>query len=160
MQTPTLPAAIAARVKVTEDGCWRIGTGYGYAELRHPETGTRAYAHRLAAEAAFGPCPDGMVVDHKCHNADPDCNDPATCLHRRCINPAHLRYVGRGDNTISSPHSVTGINARKTHCIHGHPLFGANLRIYTDRHGNTRRICIACCAERNARFTQAQRGAA
>ena len=42
----------------------------------------------------------------------------------------------------------TGPRARKTHCIHGHPLSGPNLREY--RYGNEiRHICIACMNGRN-----------
>jgi hypothetical protein len=45
-----------------------------------------ALAHRVAYEALVGPIPDGMTIDHLCRN-------------KRCLNPAHMELVTRGENT-------------------------------------------------------------
>lgn len=42
-------------------------------------------AHRLAWEIAFGSIPDGLQVDHRCHN-------------RACVNASHLRLVTSAQN--------------------------------------------------------------
>ena len=42
-------------------------------------------AHRIAVELASGPIPDGMEVDHICHNPP-------------CVNPDHLRVVTGAEN--------------------------------------------------------------
>jgi hypothetical protein len=63
------------------DGCW-IWEGakqqHGYGTL--PHDGVRIYAHRASYEVTNGPIPDGMRVDHMCH-------EPA------CVRPDHLRLV-------------------------------------------------------------------
>ena len=67
--------------------CWlwtgcRSKTGYGRA-------GKRDYAHRLAAEFTYGPCPEGLEVRH-------------LCGVRACCNPAHLRYGTHSENAADS----------------------------------------------------------
>lgn len=75
-------------------GCW-IWTGgvtpdgYGYI---HASAGRRLYAHRLAYELSQGPIPDGLTIDHVCHNGS-GCTEGTACPHRRCVNPAHLEAV-------------------------------------------------------------------
>ena len=76
------------------DGCWPWtasldGTGYG--QIRHE--GAALPAHRVVYEVLVGPIPEGYEVDHTCHNADVSCKGGPTCLHRRCVNPAHLEAV-------------------------------------------------------------------
>lgn len=43
------------------------------------------YAHRLSYEWSHGHIPDGMMVDHKCHN-------------NLCVNPDHLRLATPAQN--------------------------------------------------------------
>lgn len=59
----------------------RSGPGYGCISVK----GKTAYAHRVAYELASGPIPDGMVVDHTCHQT-------------MCVNPQHLRLATRQQN--------------------------------------------------------------
>ena len=73
-----------AKVEKTEecwlwDGCLN-SRGYGCIGIN----GVSRLAHRVAYEAAKGPIPDGLVIDHLCHNADPSCSGGPTCRHRRC----------------------------------------------------------------------------
>lgn len=67
-----------------------------------------------------GPIPEGMQVDHLCHN-------------KACANPQHLEVVtprvntqrAHGDGLIKQYRNG---NSDKTHCKRGHPLSGDNLR--------------------------------
>ena len=79
----------ATRYTVAGD-CWisTYKTGnHGYAQLGWTDAGksTVVLAHRAAWEAANGPIPDGMTVDH-------------ICFERRCVNPAHLRLLTHAEN--------------------------------------------------------------
>lgn len=121
------------------NGCWEF-TGYilptGYGQL-----GRNVGAHRVAWEVANGrPVPDGLVIDHVCHNADPKCNDNHECLHRRCVNPAHLEAVPSGVNILRGK-GFGRINAAKTHCDNGHEFTPDNIYFRPDRFG---RICRTC----------------
>jgi hypothetical protein len=72
------------------DTCWDWTGGYysgGYGAL-HVD-GVLIHAHVFAYQQFVGPIPDGMRVDHNCH--DPAlCPTCAACPHRRCVNPEHL----------------------------------------------------------------------
>jgi hypothetical protein len=75
-----------AKVEKTEN-CWnwtaRTTTGYGVV---HGVNGKKVLAHRFAYELLVGPIPDGMQIDHRCHN-------------RSCVNPGHLRLATNKQNT-------------------------------------------------------------
>jgi len=60
--------------------------------------GAERLPHRIAYKYVIGPIPDGLVLDHLCHTADPQCADTVNCPHRRCCNPEHLEPVTRGEN--------------------------------------------------------------
>ena len=51
--------------------------------------GVHVMATRFAYEMMVGPIPDGLTIDHLCHDPD-DCRLVERCPHRRCMNPAHL----------------------------------------------------------------------
>lgn len=121
------------------DGCWHwTGTlsaaGYGVLDAQG-----HWIAHRWAYEHFVGPIPDGLDLDHTCHNPALDCPGGAECLHRRCVNPAHLEPVTRRENLARSRHTPAG-RPPSTECAKGHPLEGDNL--YFDSDG--RRRCRAC----------------
>ena len=93
----TLEEAFKSRtVESPETGCliWtgaKTSTGYG-----HLGKGGKNYkAHRYAWERANGPIPDGMFVDHMCHNA-------------LCVNVEHLRVVTNGQNQQNRRGAVAG----------------------------------------------------
>ena len=65
--------------------------GYGRISFR----GETIYAHRHSWERVNGPIPDGMHIDHACHN-------------KSCINPEHLRLATRVQNMRNLPGPRTG----------------------------------------------------
>lgn len=91
--------------KTTLDGCWLrtkwISRSNGYASFYLLEGRTRVGAHRAAYELMVGPIPVGYHVDHLCHGWDDTCFQ-TECLHRRCVNPAHLEAVTPQMNRIRS----------------------------------------------------------
>lgn len=110
----------------SETGCWlwnghKCRLGYGFF------TDQRAVkAHRFAYQHFRGPIPEGLVLDH-------------LCKIRHCVNPTRLEAVPQKTNVLRGV-GPSAINARKTHCIRGHPLSGDNL--YLMRSG--KRNCKAC----------------
>ena len=113
------------------DGCWiwmasRDSLGYGQINKgRHGEGVIRA--HRVAYELLVGPIPEGLELDH-------------LCRVRACLNPTHLEPVTHRENVLRGTSPVARL-ARQTHCIHGHPLSGANLYLRPDTGA---RQCKAC----------------
>jgi len=124
------------KYQVNECNCW-VWTGpisvrgYGIQKVGGRE-GKQYYAHRLSYEHHVGPIPEGLELDHLCRN-------------RACINPKHLEPVTRSVNTKRGigPAMLGAINASKTHCKHGHPFSGDNVK-YRKSGG---RRCVTC--ERN-----------
>ena len=127
----TPPGPIAERIKVDPlTGCWHWETvnnnGYGVIHW----AGKPRSAHRIIYELLAGPIPDGLELDHLCHPGDGSCS-PAICLHRRCVNPAHLEPTIGRENILrgSSPSAQA---AKKTHCPKGHEYTHENTRIEAD----------------------------
>lgn len=103
------------------DECWPwirrlTADGYGIVtERRDDGHHTTTLAHRRVWRVANGPVPEGLTVDHTCHNRDLTCRGGKTCLHRRCCNPAHLEAVPLPENIK---------RAQRETCRYGHPLDG------------------------------------
>ena len=70
------------------DDCW-LWTGSlddrGYGRFYLRSGAAPAKAHRFAYELLVGPIPEGMSIDHRCHNPT-------------CVNPEHLRPVTHQQN--------------------------------------------------------------
>lgn len=97
---PAFPENLLTKMRPQPNGCVHYG-GYidpnGYGRLGID--GVSAYAHRAAYELFVGPIPDGMTIDHECHNRDRSCVGGVACLHRRCVNVVHLRACTPEENT-------------------------------------------------------------
>jgi hypothetical protein len=101
--TPVLERRFRAKYVELDNGCWywtgaQQSRGYGSMGMG-PRGHLRTHlAHRLAHHWFIGPIPEGMTVDHLCHNADKTCPGGPNCPHRRCVNQAHLEAVTRQEN--------------------------------------------------------------
>lgn len=111
--------------------------GYGYANF----DGKTWRAHRLAWTMLRGAIPPGLTIDHLCRN-------------RACVNPAHLEPVTNRVNVLRGV-GITAQCATKTHCAHGHPLAGDNLRIKS----GGERACRACHRIHNSASKKRKRAA-
>lgn len=100
--------------------------GYGVI-ARQGKSAKRA--HVAMWVEAFGPVPEGLVLDHLCRN-------------RCCVNVNHLEPVTPKENTLRGE-GPTAVNARKAVCDKGHPLDGENL----DYHRLGYRRCRECQRE-------------
>lgn len=93
--------------------------------------GTHKKAHRAVYEELVSPVPLGLVLHH-------------ICGVRSCVNPGHLEPL---------THPEHHRRHTRTHCKHGHPLSGDNLRITPQ--GN--RICRTCRRRIQQAWEQKQR---
>jgi len=123
------------------DSCWmftgaRTGQGYGNIWLK----GSYVGAHRAFYLVFVGPIPEGLDVDHECHNRS-NCPGGNNCPHRLCVNyEEHLILRPRRENLFRG-RNLAGVNSRKTHCSNGHPFSKANT-IKTQ--GGKTRVCRTC----------------
>lgn len=127
-------------ITVSVTGCWLL-SGYlqnGYGRLKI--NGTMHLAHRVAYERLVGPIPADCELDH-------------LCRVRHCLNPDHLEVVTRRENVMRSPIAIAAVNARKTHCKHGHPLDEGNVYVRHWR-GFTWRNCRRCSAASHRKHHQ------
>lgn len=150
--TVTLEERMSSKYSIdAESGCWRWtawvgGQGYGLIYMAGRGSSEAVGAHRAMYEVHRGPIPEGLALDHLCHNRDTSCRGGKTCLHRRCVNPDHLEPVPSAVNTARG--RAGEINrerlSSRTHCTHGHEFTAENVRF--DSRG--RRACRACGRER------------
>jgi hypothetical protein len=112
--------------------CWLFtGTTTPYGRIAKAQD---SYTHRLGWKLLRGPIPEGKELHHLCG------------VHA-CWNPDHLKIVTHAENM------ALGHHAAKTHCKHGHPLSGENLRIGP----NGARVCRACNAASQRAFRERHR---
>lgn len=145
---------IYARIEKAPSGCWIFtgslnGVGYGRVGWSNPDkTKSWRQTHRALYEVTYGPIPEGMHLDHVCH-------DPATCHpeqskdcpHRACCNPEHLRAVTARENLLRGG-TISALRRAVEECPKGHPLDASNTLIST----KGQRQCKACTYERNRAY--------
>lgn len=115
-------------VRDADSGCLRwqgahTPKGYGQIYL----DGKAQAVHRVAYERAFGPIPDGLEVDHVRAQG---------CVHRDCIEPAHLEAVTHAENVQRRPLPVV--------CGEGHPYVDGSYLTKVTASGSSYRVCLPC----------------
>ncbi len=141
---------------VVPGGCWPWHghkTSKGYGDF---STGGKTYrAHRLLKSLMTGGFDSSLICDHECHNKDESCAGGPTCLHRSCVNPAHIRLTDTRTNVLSGK-GVTATRARKTVCMNGHSLSGENLMVITATGYRRCRTCTKVIDQRVKRKIRAR----
>lgn len=138
------------KVEKTET-CWnwtasKMTSGYG--QIGSGGKGGRPLcAHRVAYELEVGPIPDGMQIDHICHN-------------RLCVNPAHLRAVTNKQNNEhraglkrNNKSGYTGVRRSSTPGRWTAEVFHHGVRHYLGRFERAEDAGAAAAAKRLELFT-------
>jgi hypothetical protein len=119
--------------------------------------------HRYVYDEVCEPLPEGRgepghrPVDHQCHNRSKSCRGGPSCLHRRCINPDHLRAVPTKVNVLAGKGRAAH-NAAAEQCIHEHAFTPENTYYDEDGHRQCKR-CQIDNSRRNRRVKAALRPA-
>lgn len=147
-------------------------TGYissgGYAMITYQ--GKHHLAHYILWEMKYGKRPNGMHLDHICH--DPKmCKLGRNCPHRRCINIDHLKIGTPKDNSAPSRSNgsasigialkaAIALKKSRTHCPHGHEWTPENTILALRPDGSIRqRVCRSCSRKHKAKHKKKVRDA-
>jgi len=151
--TEKLPLRFWGKVRVLENGCWEWAGGRrrGYGQFYIGPAGKVSQAHRSAFEALVGQIPDGLTLDHRCHNNDINCPGGLNCHHRACVNTAHLEPLTHRENILRGRNHVAR-QAKQTRCVRGHAFSGANTYWKVRRDGRKYRTCRLCMAILKRRY--------
>lgn len=145
--TPEQLEKIINRIEPQDSSCWwypAVPNTKGYAQTRigWPVIKT-ALIHHLSWIYYNGDIPEGMVIDHLCHDPS-SCAGGNTCEHRRCVNPEHLQVVTAPENNKKT----VRVLKYKTHCKNGHELEN---NMYKYRSGKyIRSACHTCKKKQTA----------
>jgi len=120
--------------------------GYGLVSQSIEPSG---YAHRMAWRLAYGPIPDGLVIDHVTARG---------CRFKDCINVDHMEPVPQLENARRGGWGMGDWGqAAKLTCPAGHPYDDANTYHYTRKDGTQERHCRACHQEAKRRYRARQK---
>lgn len=136
-----LPQRFWDKARVDPDGCWRwtAAKSCGYGKIGW--NGKSVHAHLVAYRTLVGEIPAGLVADHECHQPD-SCVGGIGCVHRSCVNPAHIGLKTNAENT--SRGRMAHWNSRKSSCPVGHEFTPENTRTHDGK-----RYCRACAKVRS-----------
>lgn len=129
--------------------CWHYGD---YKYTNHTAVlleGKYVGVHKVAYEYLIGPVPEGMELDHLCHN-------------KRCVNPDHLEPVTHAENLRRAwalkklrggmKREASERKGTQTHCWKGHELAKVGVLLSAKKDGKVRRRCRACQQEIQTRW--------
>lgn len=142
--TKRVAARFLSKVAKSPDSdCWLwqgaiLSNGYGWFRW----AGSK-YAHRVAYELHYGSLPNGLDIYHP------------ICGVRHCVRPSHLEAAPQRTVVLRGK-GPASINAKKTHCIRGHPFSAQNTRI-THKRGRAGRTCLICARAAAKRYHQKRR---
>ncbi len=144
---------LKARHTISAGGCWlysgKAGSN-GYRTIGY--LGKTRPVHRVAYELFVGLIPEGLTIDHECHNRDLSCKGGPTCQHRACFNPDHLAPKTGAENTSAG--RAGAYIAARTHCPAGHAYVTYGVQYPS---GKGRRECRECKRLRSAVFDARRR---
>lgn len=132
------------------NGCWHHTSkpnvkGYSITKFGWPVSKTTPI-HRLSWMYYNGDIPEGMVIDHLCHNPE-TCIGGNACEHRRCVNPDHLQLISAADNNAKT----VRVLKYKTHCKNGHELKD---NVYQYNSGKYVRFACHTCKNEQGKMNQ------
>ena len=121
----------------------------GYGSVTNGRGGSML-AHRKAWEAAHGPIPAGMTIDH-------------LCRQKLCVNVDHLEVVTLRENVqraLAHQRELRRGSDGHVRCVNDHAQTEDNVRIYVTKRGYVKNICIPCAraAARKAYHAAVARG--
>lgn len=103
--------------------------------------GRQVAVARFAWEIVYlrGPIPAGFIITRAEHDWDP-CPDPKVCVHRMCLNPAHMRLAWKP--ALDAERMRAMVSQPRVHCRRNHPLTDDNV-VWLNRSKN-KRMCRIC----------------
>lgn len=137
------------------DACWPWlskldAEKYGVFLVGNPQKDLKA--HRYAYELSGRALEAGQPLDHECHTNDSSCPGGKACLHRRCVNPAHLAPVSTQENNRRAAE-------RRTTFRCGHPTTPENVYTFI-HHGVLTRRCRICSIAKSVIYNRKRRATA